>query len=93
MKYIDTKSDLAAMFTKGNFARDEWNHFHRLFNILSFSVFSQPSQINNKSKIMPKRQQEGKSGEEKGVVAKAKPMISFGVGDRKSVSNTGFGCT
>ena len=27
IKYIDTKNQLADMLTKGNFTRDEWNHF------------------------------------------------------------------
>ena len=26
IKYIDTKNQLADILTKGNFARDEWNH-------------------------------------------------------------------
>ena len=40
---------------------------------------------------MSKRQQEGKLGEEERVVAKSKPMMFFGIEDRKSVSYTGFG--
>ena len=27
IKYIDTKNQLADILTKGNFTRDEWNHF------------------------------------------------------------------
>ena len=37
IKYIDTKNQLADMLTKGNFTRDEWNHFLCLFNISHFS--------------------------------------------------------
>ena len=32
IKYIDTKNQLADILTKGNFTRDEWNHFLNLFN-------------------------------------------------------------
>ena len=39
-KYVDTKNQLADMLTKESFTRDEWNHLLRLFNIMSFSVFS-----------------------------------------------------
>ena len=37
IKYIDTKSQLADMLTKGNFTRDEWNHLLRLFTSSHFS--------------------------------------------------------
>ena len=37
IKYIDTKNQLADIFTKGNFTRDEWNHLLSLFNISHFS--------------------------------------------------------
>ena len=37
IKYIDTKNQLADIFTKGNFTRDEWNHLLCLFNISHFS--------------------------------------------------------
>ena len=36
-KYIDTKNQLADIFTKGHFTRDEWNHLLCLFNISHFS--------------------------------------------------------
>ena len=39
IKYIDTKNQLADMLTKGNFTRDEWNHFC-LFNISHFQFYS-----------------------------------------------------
>ena len=61
VKYVDTKNELADVLTKGNITRDEWNHF----------------KLSNKSKIMSKRQQEGKPGEEERVVAKSKPMMSL----------------
>ena len=77
INYVDSKNQLADLLTQGNFTRDEWNHFLRLFNILSFSVFScSDFKSINKSKIMSKRQQEGKPGEER-VVAKSKPMMSL----------------
>ena len=37
IKYIDTKNQLADIFEKGNFTRDEWNHLLTLFNISHFS--------------------------------------------------------
>ena len=37
IKYIDTKNQLADILTKGNFTRDEWNHWLCLFNISHFS--------------------------------------------------------
>ena len=37
IKYIDTKSQLADILTKGNFTRDEWNHLLNLFNTSHFS--------------------------------------------------------
>ena len=40
IKYIDTKNQLADILTKGNFTRDEWNHFLNLFNISHFSFYS-----------------------------------------------------
>ena len=40
IKYVDTKNQLADILTKGSFSRDEWKHVLRLFNIMSFSMFS-----------------------------------------------------
>ena len=40
IKYVDTKNQLADILTKESFSRDEWNHLRRLFNILSFSMYS-----------------------------------------------------
>ena len=40
IKHVDTKNQLADMLTNGNFSRDEWNHFLRLFNIMNLSMFS-----------------------------------------------------
>ena len=37
IKYIDTKNQLADTLTKGNFTRDEWNHFLCLCNISHFT--------------------------------------------------------
>ena len=37
IEYIDTKNQLADILTKGNFTRDERNHFWCLFNISHFS--------------------------------------------------------
>ena len=37
IRYIDSKHQIANILTKGNFTRDEWNNFLRLFNISHFS--------------------------------------------------------
>ena len=68
IKYIDTKNQLADILTKGNFTRDEWNHWLSLFNISHFSstVYSA---------AMAKRLQQ-ESGEER-VTAKSKLMVNL----------------
>ena len=68
IKYIDTKTQLADILTKGNFTRDEWNHLLCLFNISHFSstiCFA----------VMAKRSQQA-SGEER-VTAKSRPMMNI----------------
>ena len=54
---IDTKNQFKDMLTKGNFTRDEWNHFLCLFNISHFSSI-------NGLEEMSKRTQEN-AGEER----------------------------
>ena len=68
IKYVNTKNQLADILTKGNFTRDEWNHFLCLFfnSHFSSSVCSE---------VMSKRTQK-ESGEER-VTAKSKPMMSL----------------
>ena len=93
--YVDTKNQLADMLTKVNFTRDEWNHFLRLFNNMSFSMFScsHISPIDNPKTMSKRQMQEGKLGQEEIVVAKSNLKVSFLVGDCQSVSNcTGFEC-
>ena len=68
MKYIDTKNQLADILTKGNFTRDEWNHFLTLFNISHFSS-------TDCTAAMAKRAQQ-ESGEEC-VTAKSRPMMNL----------------
>ena len=68
IKYIDTKNQLADILTKGNFTRDEWNHWLCLFNISHFS-----STVC--SETMAKRSQHD-SGEER-VTAKSRPMMNL----------------
>ena len=68
IKYIDTKSQLADILTKGNFTRDEWNHLLTLFNISHFSSTACIA-------AMAKRAQQ-ESGEER-VTAKSKPMMNL----------------
>ena len=69
IKYIDTRNQLADIYTKGNFTRDEWNHFLCLLNISHFSY-------TDYSEVMSKRTQKD-AGEER-VTAKSKPMMNFG---------------
>ena len=68
IKYIDTKNQLAAILTKGNFTRDEWNHLLCLFNTSHFSSI-------NSVKAMSKRTQEG-AGEERDT-SKSRPMMNL----------------
>ena len=82
IKYVDIKNQLADLLTKGNFTRDEWNHFLRLFNILS----AISNQLTNKSKIMSKRHQEGKPGEGERVVA----VSNTGLGASNSQGTLGM---
>ena len=68
IKYVDTKSQLADILTKGRFSRDEWNHLLCLFNISHFSS-------TNCLEVMSKRMQED-AGEER-LTAKSKPMMNL----------------
>ena len=62
------------MLTKGSFARDEWDHLLRLFNIMSFSMFSCSHFLSNrKQSVMSKRDQESTS-KQGSAVAKPRPM-------------------
>ena len=70
-KYVDTKHQLAGILTKGNFTRDEWKHLLRLFNIMSFSVFS-CSHIKSIQDHV-----EGAARRKTRVVTKTRPMISL----------------
>ena len=79
IKYIDTKNQLADILTKGNFARDEWNHLLNLFNISHFS----PTVC---SAAMEKRAQQ-ESGEER-VTAKSKPMMNLAAKTPSFVSSS-----
>ena len=46
--YIDTKNQLADILTKGNFARDEWDHLLCLFNISHFSSINSDVEKNTR---------------------------------------------
>ena len=61
IKYIETKSQLADILTKGNFTRVEWNHLLCLFNISHF--FSTIC-----SEAMAKRLQQDSGEERKGAI-------------------------
>ena len=70
--YIDTKHQLADIFTKGNFTRDEWNNLLHLFNINHFSSLccAQNFSLTSCPKTTAKRMQEKK--EEDRIVANSK---------------------
>ena len=72
-RYIDTKHQLADIFTKGNFTRDEWNNLPHLFNISHFSstCCAKNSSLISCSKKMANRVQEQKKEER--IVAKSRP--------------------
>ena len=74
MKYVDTINQLADIFTKESFTRDEWNHLLRLLNIMNFSMLSRSHFFlpNGKQSAVSKRGQEGTSGEGS---ATAKPRL------------------
>ena len=74
------QNQLADMLTIGSFARDEWNHLPRLFNFMSFSMFSCSHFSNFLSdpigtqSAMSMRGQEATSSEGS-PMTKPKPMI------------------
>ena len=80
IRHIDTKNQVADMLPKESFTRDEWNHLLRLFNIMSFSMFSCRHFSNflsdpiGKQSAMSKRGQEATSSEGS-PMAKPRPMI------------------
>ena len=68
------------MLTKGRFTRDEWNHLLRLFNVMSFSMFSCSHYSNLLSEPIGKLSAMSKGGQEAtssegSPMAKPKPMI------------------
>ena len=65
---LTPKDQLADILTKGNFTRDERNHFLCLFNISQFSS-------TNCSEVMSKRTQ--KDSSEERVTAKSKPTMNL----------------
>ena len=80
INYVDTKNQLADMLTKASFTRDERRHLLRLFNMMSFSMFS-CSQFSyflsdpiGKQSAMSKRGQEATSSEGS-PMAKPKPKV------------------
>ena len=68
IEYIDTKTQLADILTKGNFTRDEWNHLLNLSYMCHFSSTACTA-------AMAKRAQQG-SREER-VTAKSRPMMNL----------------
>ena len=71
IKNVDTTNQLAEMLTTGSFARDEWDHFLRLLNIMNFSMFSCSHVLSDgKQSVMSKES----TAEEGPAVAKLTPM-------------------
>ena len=66
--YINTKTQLADILTKGNFTRDEWNHLLCLFNISLFSLTVCFDTV-------AKRSQQDSGGER--VTAKSRAMMNL----------------
>ena len=73
IRYINTKHQLAAFLTKGNFIRDAWNNLLHLCNISHFSSLccAENFSLISCTKTMAKRMQEQK--EDNRIVAKSKP--------------------
>ena len=80
IKYVDTKNRFADVLTTESFTRDEWNHLLRLFNMMSFSMFSCSHSSNflsdpiGKQSAMSKRGLEATSSEGS-PTSKPKPMV------------------
>ena len=88
IKFVDTENQLADMLTKGNFTRDEWNNLLRLFNNMSFSMFSCSHFSLEEADAGEQAWGEGNCGCEK-----SKPKMSFLFGACQSVFNcTGSEC-
>ena len=68
IKYIDTKNQLADIWTNENFTRDEWNHLLTLLNISHFSSTSAIAAMANRA------QQDSGEGR---VTAKSRPMMNL----------------
>ena len=75
IKFVDTKNQLADMWTKGKFHRDEWKHLFRLLNIMNDCMFScsHCNQIDDPRAMSKRQMQEEKPGVEERVVPKSKP--------------------
>ena len=91
IKNVDSKTQLAAMLTKGNFTRDEWNHLLRLFNIMNLSMCSC-------SHFSPIKKHQN-LGEEVDAGKKTRRRTcggefesnEFGIKERESIPDAGFG--
>ena len=73
IKHVDTKHQLADMFTKENFTRDKWNNLLRFFDTSRFSLncCSQNFSLTSRTETMAKRTQEEKRWREDGGKVKA----------------------
>ena len=73
---LTPKKQLADILTKGSFSLDEWNHLLRLFNVMSFSMYSCShfSDFSFKQSALPKRGQKTTS-KESAPSANARPCF------------------
>ena len=81
VKYVDTRSQLADVLTKGTFTRGEWNHLLQLFNVVDASLFSRSHfsfRVGERSAMSKQGTEEGE--ETSRVVAKsrsARNLVAF----------------
>ena len=81
IKYVDIKNQLADILTKGSFSKDDCNHLLRLFDIMSFPMYSRghfkdslsDDQVRKQS-AMSKRGQKTTSNQGS-PMAKARPCL------------------
>ena len=94
IKFVDTKTQLADMLTKGNFTRDEWNHLlrFRLFNIMNFSMFSCSHFFQLKAEHHVE-ETSGKNDRRRTVGGEiGASMFGIKKPERKAIFLVGFGC-
>ena len=94
---LTPKNQLADILTKGSFSRDEWNDFLRLFNIMSFSLFSAVFFFSLKTEYHVEESSGVKDRRRtKNLVAKSKPacLLARNLSSKQSPSlDSGASCS